>query len=148
KQQTLALTYKPDSDIMMNLNGNIAAAEQEYRRKKAEMVVHNRPAASTVYGQKVDQSVSQNPAIQTINNQINNLDRQISNMEKRKAEYDNLMREVQIDEDNYKAAKARMDQAVLTQGLNQQKISRISIVEQPTLPYKPSRPWKAAVLAA
>jgi len=90
---------------------------------------------------------SQDPDVQAIKGQISTLDKQIATTVQNKAHYDDLMRDIQLDEGNYKAAQTRVEEAEANQNLNQQKITHISIIEHPTLPYKPMRPWKATIIA-
>jgi uncharacterized protein involved in exopolysaccharide biosynthesis len=84
--------------------------------------------------------------VRALANQVADLDHQIADKDLRKSYYEDLMREVQLNEDHYKAAQARAEEAETDQDLNQKKITQISVVEQPSVPYKPSRPWKTEIL--
>jgi len=87
------------------------------------------------------------PAVAAIYGQRKSLDKQIAGLEQRKAHYDDLMREVRLAEENYRTRQARMEDAEASQGMNQQKVTHIAVIEQPTLPYKPGRPSKMIIIA-
>lgn len=117
REAALAQTYQPDSDVRRTLRHNIA--------------VEQKNLADTVNALKA---------------QIADLDRQIAEKQAHRAEYDNLTRAVHVSEDAYKTAQDRLLAAQVNDDLNQRKITRISVIQQPVVPEKPAYPNKALIL--
>lgn len=86
------------------------------------------------------------PDIEAITKQMDSLDQKIAQTVQRKAYYDDLKREIDIEETHYKDAQQHLENAEANQLMNLQKITRISVIENPTLPYKATRPWKAMII--
>ena len=117
REAELLQTYQPDSDLIKNLRMNIAA-----------------------------QKAAKAHAVSSLEEKQKMLDVQIATKAQVKSRYEDLSREFQLDEDNYKAAQMRVQEAESFQDLNLKKITHISVIYHPTLPYKPAKPWKAAVM--
>ncbi len=117
KEAELLLTYKPDSQVIKNIRKNIAIEESGL-----------------------------NKAVEALNNQIQDLDYQIAQKQKARVTYDELSREVALLDDAFKIAQSRLQAAEVNNDLNQRKITRISVIEEPSLPIKPSKPNKIIIL--
>lgn len=118
KEAELLLTYRANSDQVVTIRRNIATEEAAL--------------ASTV---------------EALSKQVADLDRQIAEKQAHRTEYEDLSRQVQMAESSYKIAQERYQAALVNDDLNQRKITRISLIQQPTAPEKPSRPNKAFILA-
>lgn len=118
KESELLQTYRSDSDMVVAVRKNIAAEETALRGTLA-----------------------------ALNAQVADLDRQIAEKQQYRTTYEDLVRQVHAREDAYKIAQDRHQSALVNDDLTQRKITRISVIQQPTLPEKSSRPNKAVVLA-
>jgi Mrp family chromosome partitioning ATPase len=117
KKAEMMQTYSANSTLVKNLENNIAA-----------------------------QTRSLNETVRSLNDQVKNLDQQILEKNQHKARYDELVHQVQLDEEAFKAIQARLREAQSKEDLNDQKITQISVLEQPTLPFKPTRPMKKLII--
>jgi uncharacterized protein involved in exopolysaccharide biosynthesis len=117
KEAELLQTYRSDSDMVRNIRRNIAAEESALRE-----------------------------TLGALNGQIADLDRQIAEKQQHRAGYDELIRLVQVSDSAYKVAQERYQSAQVNDDLNQRKITRVSVIQQPTVPEKPSHPKKLLTL--
>jgi uncharacterized protein involved in exopolysaccharide biosynthesis len=75
--------------------------------------------------------------------QVKQYEAQLSRLEGITAEYDDLNRQVKESADNYQLYKKKEEEARITDELDQNKITNVSVAEapvQPQLPVKPNRP--------
>ena len=117
KEAALLQTYRPNSDIIKTLRRNIETEQKNL-----------------------------SDAVAALKGQIEDLDRQILQKQAHRAEYDNLVRAVKVSEEAYKTAQDRLLAAQVNDDLNQRKITRISVIQQPIVPEKPAYPNKILVL--
>ena len=120
------------------LHAQEAALLQTYMPDSTQVQTVRRSIAS--------QTAALNASVGAINTQIADLDKQIAEKHNLKAELENLNRQVSYAESEYKSAVEREHNAEINNDLNQRKITRISVIEQPTVAYKPTRPNKPLVL--
>jgi uncharacterized protein involved in exopolysaccharide biosynthesis/Mrp family chromosome partitioning ATPase len=117
REATLLQTYRANSDVVRTLRRNIAAEEQTLE-----------------------------DTVAALNGQIGDLDRQIAEKQAHRSRYEDLTRAVKVSEDAYKTAQDRLMAAQVNDDLNQRKITRISVIQQPVAADKPAYPNKALVL--
>ncbi len=117
KEAELLLTYRADSDVVQTLRRNIVAEERNL-----------------------------DGSLRALAQQVADLDRQIAQKQAFRSEYDSLKRAVMAAEAGYKTAQERLTAAQVNDDLNQRKITRISVIQQPTAPDKASRPQKLVTL--
>jgi capsular polysaccharide biosynthesis protein len=75
--------------------------------------------------------------------QVQQYEAQLSRLEGITAQYDDLNRKVKESADNYQLYKKKEEEARITDELDQNKITNVSVAEapiQPQLPVKPNRP--------
>lgn len=118
KESELLLTYRADSDQVKTIRRNITTEQAALER-----------------------------TVDALSTQIADLDRQISEKQSHRTAYEDLSRQVQLTEGAYKIAQERYQAGLVNDDLNQRKITRISLIQQPSSPEKPSRPNKALIMA-
>lgn len=118
REAELLLTYKPNSVVIKNIRKNIQT-----------------------------ETASLEKSLGALNEQIADLDRQIAEKQGNRSVYDDLVRQVSLSEESYKVAQNRLQIAEVNNDLNLRKITRVSVIEEPSVPYKPSKPNKAVILA-
>ena len=117
KRAELLTIYKPTSKVIKNIDRNIGVEEEALQN-----------------------------AVEALNAQIVDLDKQIEQKQQFRVRYDELSRQVALMNEASDAAQARLQAAEVNNDLNQRKITRISIIEEPSLPLKPSKPNKLVIL--
>ena len=75
------------------------------------------------------------------------IDKRIAQLEAQRSHYDDLVRQVEIDEQNYKNFDLRSENARINELLNRNRITPIVVVDEPAVPDKPARPRKKLILA-
>lgn len=113
KELELLRTYKPSSQLVQNLRKTISAETDVL-----------------------------NTAVQSLYSKLDELDGRIAQMNLYKADYDVLLRKVQLNEEMYKTAQTRLQAAEVNRDLNERKITQISVLEQPAIAENPAKPQK------
>jgi hypothetical protein len=91
---------------------------------------------------RVDQSGAQG-RLEMLGGQVSQYEAQLSRLEGITAEYEDLSRKVKQSGDNYQLYQKKQEEARITDELDQNKITNVSIAEapiRPQLPVRPNRP--------
>lgn len=118
KAADLRATYKAGSSVIKKMDDGIAQAREQLQQRKAELdalVSPDSPLAARVL----------------------KINERLAFLEQQRGRYSELKQRVQMDEDNYKYYQQRGEEARVNSVLNQENITRISIVDHPTTPLKP-----------
>src|SRR4030042_2442147 len=86
---------------------------------------------------------SQEAKSATLRGQIGQLDREMQTLDLRENELQNLKRELAENEKNYKTYSEKVEEALISDNLNRQKMANISVIQAATAPAKPIKPKKA-----
>ena len=88
---------------------------------------------------RVDQAGAQG-RLEMLGGQVSQYEGQLSRLEGITAEYDNLNRKVKESAENYQLYKKKEEEARITDELDQNKITNVSVAEAPMRPQIPVRP--------
>lgn len=113
-----SVTYREDSPVMKRLRESIAAAQEQVQKRQEDL-----DSAGT------DNSV--------LSSKVSKIDARISFLEANRTQYEDFEQRLKLAEDNYKYYQQRIEEAQANDILNQQNITRISIVDVPAVPVKP-----------
>lgn len=116
-ESELLLTYKPTSERVSSVRKNIELEKEALEK-----------------------------SVNAINQKIADLNVQIEQRESLRAKYDELSRDVDYNSESLKTAQERLHAAQVNNDLNQRKITRISMIERPTVPLSPSKPKKTLIM--
>lgn len=122
KEKEMLATYLPNDPLVVRQHQAVQLAEkqmQEHQRTQRERIV-----SSTT-----------------------RIDRRIAELESLQNQYNDLARQVAIDEQNYKNFVLRGENARINEILNRNRITPVVVVDQPAVPVKPVRPRKKLVMA-
>lgn len=122
EEAKLRLTYLPQSPEVQHVHQQVMVAQEQLRERQEEL-------QSRTGGQSAK------------------ISKRISALEGRRKEYDDLVRQVEIDEKNYRNYQSSSEEARVSATLNQKNITSLSVVDEPTVPVKPAYPRKMLVLA-
>jgi uncharacterized protein involved in exopolysaccharide biosynthesis len=125
RRRDLLDTYRPDSTAVQNIDQSIKVAQAQLSAREADLKAAGDGAGAT--GDLVT------PHIADVN-------RRIAELESQRTVYNNLTREVDLDEDAYKSFVTHAEEARIDQALAEQRITRVSIIDEPVVPTRPSRP--------
>ncbi len=121
KETEMLTTYRPDSPPMVAMRKSIAEANRQLQERQENL------------------TASKNGTLSEQNARIN---KRIARLEEQRNHYNDLVRQVEVNETNYKNYLARSEEARINETLGEKKITSISIVDSPTVPVKPATPRK------
>lgn len=122
KENQMLATYLPDSPLVVRQHESVVLAKKQLRQRQAEQATRISGATA----------------------QIN---KRIAELEMLRNRYNDLARQVDIDEQNYKNYKLRSENARINDLLNRNSITPIVVVDEPVVPTKPVYPRKKLVIA-
>src|ERR1043166_247005 len=133
-------------EIDQQLKDTRAALDKASRETATEQSTDLNPLRQTLETElargKVDQAGAAGRR-EMLASQVKQYEEQLSRLEGITAEYDDLNRQVKESADNYELYKKKAEEARITDELDQNKLTNVSIAEapvQPQLPVRPNRP--------
>ncbi len=130
KQSELLMTYKPGSAPVRSAQSSLALARRELAMREADL------KAGSGEGTGV------------LATRLASIDERIKKLEAQRSQYNDLDRQVRIDEENYKTYKLRNEDARVNDTLNQKNITRITVVDEPIVGSNPARPRRKLIVIA
>jgi len=152
KRSQMLATYKANSPMLSTLNAGIADAKSEVASRQRDLE-RRAPNINSVY-QTVEtdylrasaDATSNAEPVAVLTSQRNAIDQRLDDLRKSRGEFDDLVRERTLAEDLYKSLTTQHEDARVKDSLNQNRISSVAVISQPSLPYKPSRPRRLITL--
>ncbi len=155
KQSQMLATYAPNSPAMASLKAGIATAEAEVAARNGELNNRSTTVPNTVYQtlqtdylRTSAEAESNIQPVQVLTEQISSIDQRLSDLQKNRGTYNDLVREHQIAEEAYRTLSLQYADARVKGNLNDQRISPAVVISAPTEPYKAARPRKLITLLA
>ncbi len=128
KEAEMLTTYKASSPAIKALRKSIAEAQRQLDDRKKNL----------------DSSSEES----TLSGQNDTINKRISQLEAQRGTYNDLARQVQVDETSYKNYVERSEEARINATLGERKITSVVVVDSPVEPIKPARPRKLLTLIA
>jgi len=150
RRTQLLTKFKPDDRLVREVDQQIkttrAALEKASKETATEQSTDLNPLRQTLEAElargRVDQAGAQGRH-EMLAGQVQQYEAQLSRLEGITAEYEDLNRKVKESGENYQLYKKKEEEARITDELDQNKITNVSVAEapiQPQLPVKPNRP--------
>jgi uncharacterized protein involved in exopolysaccharide biosynthesis len=150
KRTQLLTKFRPEDRLVREVDQQIrttrAAMEKASSETATEQSTDLNPLRQTLETElargRVDQAGAEGRHEMLVG-QVAQYEAQLSRLEGITAEYENLNRKVRESADNYQLYKKKAEEARITDELDQNKITNVSVAEapfQPQLPIKPNRP--------
>jgi len=130
KAAEMRATYRRNSPVMKSMSESIAVARAQLRARQRDMA----SAGGNGKGTFASQTAS--------------IDERITWLEAQRGKFNELEQQVKLDEENMKYYRQRIEEARVNNMLNDQNITRISVIEEPIAPLKPTGPNKKLMLIA
>jgi uncharacterized protein involved in exopolysaccharide biosynthesis len=148
EQELLAKNYREDSRLVGNVRKEIQLVKDFLKAQEAD-ISRKVQTGNPVY-QEVEKEMlkaeaeltSQRAGAVTLTQQLAQLDHEIQAVDQKQNELRNLQRELSTNEKNYQTYVEKLEEARISDDLNQQKISNISVIQAPVVPQKPVKPKK------
>lgn len=131
KETELLATYHPSSPAVQKIRQSIAKAQQQVEQRQSDLKNNSR-----------DDDGSQ----AFVSAEMTRIQKRIEKLEAVRTRHDDLERQVKIDEENYKTFATRSEAARVNQTLNEQKITRVTVLDTPMAASRPARPRKLITL--
>lgn len=150
KRTQLLTKFRADDRLVKEVDQQIrttrAAMEKASRETATEQSTDLNPLRQTLETELARARVDQAGALgrlEMVSKQVGEYEGQLSRLEGITAEYENLNRKVKENSENYQLYKKKEEEARITDELDQNKITNVSIAEAPMrtqLPVRPNRP--------
>jgi len=131
KEAEMLATYRSGAPAVRRLQQSIAAAREEVQRRQDDL---NTSASSQT-------ETSLSPKMQLI-------DQRIAVLEENRGTYNELQQRVRLDEESFKYYQQRGEDARANDILNQQNITRISVIDTPVVPSQPNSRKRVMLMLA
>jgi uncharacterized protein involved in exopolysaccharide biosynthesis len=155
KRSQLASTYRPGSEVFQQLDAQISSLSAAVGARNNEARSRSVSQPNVVYQNiKTDYlraaatAASARQPEQVLAQQLDQINRRISELENDQNQYDNLTRAVQILSDTYRTLAIRYETARVEANRNAQNISAAVIISAPVMPNSPARPRRKLIAAA
>jgi uncharacterized protein involved in exopolysaccharide biosynthesis len=150
RRTQLLTKFRPDDRLVQEVDAQIkntrTALDRASRETATEQSTDLNPLRQTLEAElsrgRVDQAGAQG-RYEMLVGQVQQYETQLSRLEGITAQYEDLNRKVKEGADNYQLYKKKAEEARITDELDQNKITNVSVAEapiQPQLPVKPNRP--------
>ena len=154
KEQELLQKYNEDTAMVINVRKEKKIVQDFIKKQEEDLKGKVRTGQNIVY-QDVEREMiktqadlsSQEGKSATLREQIVQLDREMQTLDLRENDLQNLKRELAANEKNYKTYLEKVEEALISDNLNRQKMANISVIQAATVPAKPIKPKKALNIA-
>jgi uncharacterized protein involved in exopolysaccharide biosynthesis len=148
EQELLAKNYREDSRSVENVRKELQLVKSFLKVQEAD--ISRKVQTSNPVYQEVEKEMlkaeaeltSQRAGAVTLTQQLAQLDREIQAVDQKENELRNLQRELSTNEKNYQTYVEKFEEARISDDLNRQKIANISLIQAPAVPQKPVKPKK------
>jgi uncharacterized protein involved in exopolysaccharide biosynthesis len=147
KRTQLLTKFRPDDRLVKEVDQQIkttnSAMEKASRETATEQSTDLNPLRQTLETELARARVDQAGALgrlEMVSRQVGQYEGQLSRLEGITAEYENLNRKVKENSENYQLYKKKEEEARITDELDQNKITNVSVAEAPMRPQLPARP--------
>ena len=155
KRSQMLATYKEGSPALAALDAGVATAQADYGARRQALNKRALTNVNTVY-QTVQTDLVRASAdvegyaepVRVLTTQLAAIDQRLTDLQRNRGTYDNLVREREIAESTYKTLSTQYEDARVKENLNERQISPATIISQPTLPYRTARPRKLITAVA
>jgi uncharacterized protein involved in exopolysaccharide biosynthesis len=154
KEQELLQKYNEDTPLVINVRKEIKIVQNFIKKQEEDLKGKVRTGQNIVY-QDIEREMiktqaelsSQEAKSATLREQIAQLNREVRTLDLRENDLQNLKRELAANEKNYKTYLEKVEEALISDNLNRQKMANISTIQAAAVPQKPIKPKKALNVA-
>lgn len=149
-EQDLLTKFQEGSRLVQNIRSEIAVVEQFIKEQEELLTDTVKTGKNPVYQELEIEILRTNAELNSLWTQITNtaddvkgLDEKLAKLDKLEKELATLQLRVDSDQQNYTMYMAKVEEARVSEEMDQLKMANISIVQPPTVPEKPVKPRKA-----
>ena len=154
REQDLLQKYNENTALVINVRKEIKIVHDFIKKQEEDLKGKVRTGQNTVY-QDVEKEMiktqaelsSQEGKSAILRQQIAQLDKEMQTLDLRENDLQNLKREVAANEKNCKTYLEKVEEALISDNLNRQKMANISVIQAAAVPAKPIKPKKTLNIA-
>ena len=146
KEQHLLQQYKPDNLMVVNVRQQIAIAEDFLKKQDAD-ITKKVKTGNAVYQQAETDAIQTEAALDSdlakrgiLSSQLGQVNASLRALDSDEEELENLNRETQIDDQNYRTYAAKVEEARISDDMNRRKMAYVSVIQEAQAPFKPVAP--------
>ena len=152
QRKEMASTYLPNSPVFQRLDAQISSLSSAVKMRTSEAHGRQGNQPNPVYESiKTDllraqaEAISARQPVNVLTQQLGQINSRLNELEDEQAQYDDLVRAVQIQNDTYKTLAIRYETARVEANRNAQRISAAAVISAPVVPTEPARPRRKLV---
>jgi uncharacterized protein involved in exopolysaccharide biosynthesis len=130
EETRLLATYQSDSPNVQRLRQSIGNAQAQVSQRQADL----------------RQGGGGNSSANLLTAEASRVEKRIAELESARTQINDLQRQVEIDDADYRNYAARSESARIEALLNEQKVSRVEVMETPNVPTRHARPRRLVVI--
>ena len=155
KRDQMESTYRPGSPVFNQLNASINSLEASASARQHDARTRGMTQTNLVYENiktdllraTAEAQGAREPA-QLLATQLGQVNQEISDLEAQQNQYDDLRRNVSIEDAAYRSLAIRLAEARVEANRNAEKISAAAVIAAPSMPEQPARPRRKVVAFA
>ena len=150
KEQNLSTKFKDTSRLITDIRNEIKTVERFLQEQESSLTDRVTTGKNPVY-QEVEIEIlrteselsSRTTQIEEIKNQARQLDLKLSKLDQLEKELGGLQLKVDSDQSNYRMYLAKVEEAEVSEKMDQLKMANLSIIQPASIPTKPVKPKKS-----
>lgn len=150
KEQSLSTKFKDTSRLITDIRNEITTVAKFLQEQEANLTDKITTGKNPVY-QEVEIGIlrteselsSLTTQIEEIKSQVQQLDLKLSSLDQLEKELGALQLKVDSDQSNYRMYLAKVEEAEVSEKMDQLKMANLTIIQPATIPAKPVKPKKA-----
>jgi uncharacterized protein involved in exopolysaccharide biosynthesis len=150
KEQELLTKFQEKSRLVENIRNEIATVEDFIREQESLLTDTVKTGKNPVYQELEIEVLRAEAELNSLKTQVGETAQYLKGLDDKLAKLDRLDKElatlqlkVDSDQQNYTMSLAKVEEARVSEEMDQLKMANISIVQPPTVPEKPVKPRKA-----
>jgi uncharacterized protein involved in exopolysaccharide biosynthesis len=155
KRDQMESTYRPGSPVFNQLNASLSSLEASAAASNHDARSRGMTQTNLVYENiktdllraTAEAQGAREPA-QLLATQLGQVNQEISDLEAQQSHYDDLRRNVSIEDAAYRSLAIRLAEARVEANRNAEKISAAAVIADPSMPEQPARPRRKVVAFA
>jgi uncharacterized protein involved in exopolysaccharide biosynthesis len=148
KEQELLVKYKEESPLVKDVRKQIQMTSDFLNAQEKDVTTKGR-TGNLVYQDVEKERIkaeadlrAQEAKLASLGPQIARVDSELKNLDRQEKEFQNLKREMAINEANYQVYVQRYEEARISDDMNSRKMANISIIQAAAVPAEPIKPKK------
>lgn len=150
KEQNLSTKFKDTSRLVIDIRNEITTVEKFLREQESSLTDKVTTGKNPVYQEleigilRTDSELSSlTTQIEEIKNQVKQLDLKLAKLDQLEREFGVLQLRVDSDQSNYRMYLAKVEEAEVSEKMDQLKMANLRVIQPAAIPVKPVKPKKA-----